>query len=79
PIFRALVEQIYVLFPQDNDAGEIRQGVFPGTGLGMVLPQVSTNARAGLIEAIHAPPYSLKADQPELASALHYNADELFP
>ncbi|AAO58969.1 MULTISPECIES: ABC transporter ATP-binding protein [Pseudomonas] len=79
PIFRALVEEIYVLMTQDNDAGEIRQGVFPGTGLGMVLPQVSTNALAGLIEAIHAPPYSLKADLPELASALHYNADELFP
>ncbi|RMO65558.1 ABC transporter [Pseudomonas syringae pv. aptata] len=79
PIFRALVEEIYVLMTQDNDAGEIRQGVFPGTGLGMVLPQVSTNALAGLIEAIHAPPYSLKADLPELAAALHYNADELFP
>ncbi|GKQ48306.1 AAA-associated domain-containing protein [Pseudomonas syringae] len=79
PIFRALVEEIYVLMTQDNDTGEIRQGVFPGTGLGMVLPQVSTNALAGLIEAIHAPPYSLKADLPELASALHYNADELFP
>ncbi|AHG43440.1 nitrate ABC transporter ATP-binding protein [Pseudomonas syringae CC1557] len=79
PIFRALVEEIYVLMTQDNDAGEIRQGVFPGTGLGMVLPQVSTNALAGLIEAIHAPPYNLKADLPELAAALHYNADELFP
>ncbi|EPN16265.1 ABC transporter, partial [Pseudomonas syringae pv. actinidiae ICMP 18804] len=54
------MEEIYVLMTQDNDAGEIRQGVFPGTGLGMVLPQVSTNALAGLIEAIHAPPYSLK-------------------
>ncbi|MBI6680169.1 nitrate/sulfonate/bicarbonate ABC transporter ATP-binding protein [Pseudomonas viridiflava] len=79
PIFQALVEEIYVLMTQDSDAGETRQGVFPGTGLGMVLPHVSTNALAGLIEAIHAPPYGMKADLPELASALHYNADELFP
>ncbi|MEE4131387.1 MULTISPECIES: AAA-associated domain-containing protein [Pseudomonas] len=79
PIFQALVEDIYVLMTQDSDAGETRQGVFPGTGLGMVLPHVSTNALAGLIEAIHAPPYGMKADLPELAGALHYNADELFP
>ncbi|MBI6701811.1 AAA-associated domain-containing protein [Pseudomonas viridiflava] len=79
PVFQALVEDIYVLMTQDSDAGETRQGVFPGTGLGMVLPHVSTNALAGLIEAIHAPPYGMKADLPELASALHYNADELFP
>ncbi|MEE4086593.1 nitrate/sulfonate/bicarbonate ABC transporter ATP-binding protein [Pseudomonas viridiflava] len=79
PIFQALVEEIYVLMTQDSDAGETRQGVFPGTGLGMVLPHVSTNALAGLIEAIHAPPYGMKADLPELAGALHYNADELFP
>ncbi|KIQ32862.1 AAA-associated domain-containing protein [Pseudomonas viridiflava] len=79
PVFQALVEEIYVLMTQDSDAGETRQGVFPGTGLGMVLPHVSTNALAGLIEAIHAPPYGMKADLPELASALHYNADELFP
>ena len=79
PVFQALVEDIYVLMTQDSDAGETRQGVFPGTGLGMVLPHVSTNALAGLIEAIHAPPYCMKADLPELAGALHYNADELFP
>ncbi|MEE4070611.1 nitrate/sulfonate/bicarbonate ABC transporter ATP-binding protein [Pseudomonas viridiflava] len=79
PVFQALVEEIYVLMTQDSDAGETRQGVFPGTGLGMVLPHVSTNALAGLIEAIHAPPYGMKADLPELAGALHYNADELFP
>ncbi|WP_122553204.1 AAA-associated domain-containing protein [Pseudomonas viridiflava] len=79
PVFQALVEEIYVLMTQDSNAGETRQGVFPGTGLGMVLPHVSTNALAGLIEAIHAPPYGMKADLPELAGALHYNADELFP
>ncbi|MEE4148177.1 nitrate/sulfonate/bicarbonate ABC transporter ATP-binding protein [Pseudomonas viridiflava] len=79
PVFQALVEDIYVLMTQDSNAGETRQGVFPGTGLGMVLPHVSTNALAGLIEAIHAPPYGMKADLPELAGALHYNADELFP
>nr|WP_253937889.1 AAA-associated domain-containing protein [Dickeya dadantii] len=45
----------------------------------MVLPLVSTNSLAGLIEAVHAAPYDGKADLPELANALQYTADELFP
>ncbi|MFH7495265.1 nitrate ABC transporter ATP-binding protein, partial [Pseudomonas syringae pv. tagetis] len=48
PFFRALVVEIYVLMSQDNDAGEFREGVFPATRLGMVLPQVSSKALAGL-------------------------------
>lgn len=79
PAFRALVEEIYVKMTGDDASGAMRPGVFPGTGLGMVLPQVTTNTLAGLIEAIHAPAYGGKADLPELASELHYTADELFP
>jgi NitT/TauT family transport system ATP-binding protein len=79
PAFRALVEEIYVKMTGDDAVGVTRPGAFPGTGLGMVLPQVSTNTLAGLIEAIHAPAYGGKADLPELASELHYTADELFP
>ncbi|GAB7204726.1 nitrate/sulfonate/bicarbonate ABC transporter ATP-binding protein [Dickeya oryzae] len=79
PAFRALVEDIYVKMTTDNSAGTARQGIFPGSGLGMVLPLVSTNSLAGLIEAVHAAPYAGKADLPELANALQYTADELFP
>lgn len=45
----------------------------------MVLPLVSTNTLAGLIEAVHAHPYDGHADLPALASTLHYSVDELFP
>ena len=41
-----------------------RDGRFPGTGIAMVLPDISTNVLSGLIEAIAAPPYSGKADLP---------------
>lgn len=79
PAFRALVEDVYVRMTQRPQPGEPRQGLFPGTGLGMVLPRVSTNALAGLTEAIVAAPHDGKADLPELASALNYEADDLFP
>lgn len=45
----------------------------------MVLPRVSTNALAGLMEAVAAVPYNGKADLPQLASELHYEVDDLFP
>ena len=43
----------------------------------MLLPTVSTNTFAGLMEALAAEPFNGKADLPELAAALHYEADEL--
>ncbi|MHC8367526.1 ABC transporter ATP-binding protein [Pseudomonas sp. ZT5P21] len=79
PAFQALVEQIYVQMTGGGEVDTQRQGLFPGTGVGMVLPPVSTNALAGLIEAVNAHPYDGRADLPALASTLHYSADELFP
>ncbi|UAJ10842.1 ABC transporter ATP-binding protein [Glacieibacterium megasporae] len=79
PAFRALVEDIYVRMTKKAAPGEARDGLFPGTGISMVLPRVSTNTLAGLMEAIAAPPYSGKADLPQLARELQYEADELFP
>jgi len=43
-----------------------------------VLPRVSTNTMAGLMEAVSAQPFNGKADLPDLAEALHFEADELF-
>src|SRR5258708_9198209 len=56
-----------------------RKESFPGLGLGSVLPHVSSNVLAGLMEAVAAPPFNGKADLPEIASDLTMEIDELFP
>ncbi len=81
PSFRELVERIYVEMtarPEGGAAGG-RQERFPGLGIGSVLPHVSSNLLAGLIEAVAAAPFSGKADLPEIASDLQMEIDELFP
>ena len=78
PAFRRLVDSIYARMTQ-RGAAEERQndGLFPGMGIGMVLPRVSTNTMAGLMEAVSAQPFNGRADLPDLAEALHFEADEL--
>jgi NitT/TauT family transport system ATP-binding protein len=81
PSFRELIERIYVEMtarPKGGTAGG-RQGRFPGLGIGSVLPQVSSNLLAGLMEAVAAAPFNGKADLPEIASDLQMEIDELFP
>jgi NitT/TauT family transport system ATP-binding protein len=80
PEFRQLVDKIYALMTQRSDSKEKnRDGNFPGLGFGMVLPRVSTNSLAGLLEALVAPPYEGKADLPHIAATLQMEVDELFP
>ncbi|HVP87479.1 MAG TPA: nitrate/sulfonate/bicarbonate ABC transporter ATP-binding protein [Casimicrobiaceae bacterium] len=80
PTFRSIVDTIYTrMTTRAPGAAGTRDGVFPGTGLGMVLPDVSTNLMAGLVETLAAPPYQGRADLPPLASALQLEADELLP
>ncbi|NGM49369.1 nitrate/sulfonate/bicarbonate ABC transporter ATP-binding protein [Caulobacter sp. 602-2] len=81
PAFRELVERIYAQMTRRElpPATAARDGVFPGTGLSMELPRVSTNVMAGLIEALHAAPFDGRAPMSDLASDLQYEADELFP
>jgi NitT/TauT family transport system ATP-binding protein len=80
PEFRQLVDAIYARMTQHSDAKEkSRDGNFPGLGFGMVLPRVSTNSLAGLLEALAAPPYAGKADLPEIAATLQMEINELFP
>ena len=79
PNFRQLVDDIYARMtarPTDKPA---REGVFPGTGISMVLPRVSPNVLAGLMEAVAAEPYNGRADLPPLADDLHMEIDDLFP
>jgi NitT/TauT family transport system ATP-binding protein len=81
PSFRELVERIYVEMtarPKGSTAGG-RQERFPGLGIGSVLPQVSTNLMAGLMESVAAAPFNGTADLPKIASELQLEIDELFP
>jgi NitT/TauT family transport system ATP-binding protein len=80
PEFRQLVDKIYALMtrrPEPVLPG--REGSFPGLGLGMALPVVSTNTLAGLIETIAGQPHKGRADLPALAADFHMEIDDLFP
>jgi NitT/TauT family transport system ATP-binding protein len=78
PDFRQLVEKIYALMTQRPEPKLV--GPQPtGAGLGVALPQVSTNSLAGMLEEIWAPPYNGAADLPHLADSLQMEIDDLFP
>src|SRR5579864_3028507 len=63
PAFRQMVDDIYALMTRRTAPRQPgRDGLFPGTGIGMVLPRVSTNSIAGLLEEVAASPYNGKAD-----------------
>jgi NitT/TauT family transport system ATP-binding protein len=80
PGFRDLVEKIYALMTQRPDPTKTAtRETATSTGLGLALPRVSTNALAGMLEEIAAPPYNGKADLPHLADSLQLEIDELFP
>lgn len=81
PAFRDLVECIYVEMTTRSalvPAGR-RTEYFPGTGIGTILPYVSSNSLSGLLEAVAAAPYNGEADLPVIASSLHMEINELFP
>src|ERR1700727_230184 len=71
PSFRELVERIYVeMTARPAGGAHARNERFPGLGIGTVLPHVSSNVLAGLMEAVAAPPFNGKADLPEIVSVL---------
>jgi NitT/TauT family transport system ATP-binding protein len=78
PGFRMLVEDIYARMTVKGGA-PTREGLFPGTGIAMALPRVSTNLMSGLIETVAADPYRGRADLPPLAAELRLDIDDLFP
>jgi NitT/TauT family transport system ATP-binding protein len=78
PRFRQLVDDIYARMTSGPTSKTAREG-FPGTGISMVLPRVSSNVLAGLMEAVAAEPYNGRADLPPLAASLQMEIDELFP
>lgn len=79
PAFRALVERIYVEMTARPRATGARFELFPGVGIGTVLPRVSSNLLSGLMEAVAAEPSNGKADLPEIAARLQMEIDDLFP
>jgi len=81
PSFRELVERIYVEMTARTPApaAGARTEIFPGHGIGSILPHVSSNELSGLLEAVAAAPYNGMADLPKLAAELQMEIDELFP
>ena len=80
PEFRQLVDRIYALMTRRKEPTYPgREGTFPGLGVGMALPQVSTNTLAGLMETIAGPPFKGRADLPALADETLMTVDDLFP
>ena len=80
PPFRALVDDIYARMTAQQTQPQLpRDGLFPGTGISMVLPRVSTNSLAGLIEEVDGTPFDGRASMAGLADSLQLEVDELFP
>jgi NitT/TauT family transport system ATP-binding protein len=79
PEFRQLVDKIYALMTRRPEPAQAGGAGFPGLGLGMALPDLSTNLLAGLMETIAGMPYKGRADMPELAEEYHMEIDDLFP
>jgi NitT/TauT family transport system ATP-binding protein len=79
PKFRQLVDDIYARMPARPAGKPAREGLFPGTGIAMVLPRISPNVLAGLMETVAGEPYNGRADLPALATSLQMEIDELFP
>ncbi|TAL82153.1 MAG: nitrate/sulfonate/bicarbonate ABC transporter ATP-binding protein [Beijerinckiaceae bacterium] len=80
PEFRQMVDKIYALMTRRPvPTAPARDGAFSGLGLGMSLPNISTNLLAGMLEAVAATPYNGRADLPALADDLQMTIDDLFP
>ncbi|MEG3143507.1 nitrate/sulfonate/bicarbonate ABC transporter ATP-binding protein [Sphingomonas sp. RT2P30] len=79
PPFRALVDDIYARMTARAPVTPTRDGHFPGIGISMVLPRVSTNTLAGLIEEVDGTPFDGRASMAELADSLQLEIDDLFP
>jgi len=81
--FRKFVDDIYGRMTNPNDPAlkmERREaGAVATAGVAMVLPEVSTNLLAGLMETLAGEPFNGKADLPEIADELTLEVDELFP
>jgi NitT/TauT family transport system ATP-binding protein len=80
PAFAALVDRIYVeMTARRSDRLAPKLDRIPGTGFGMILPDVPMGLISGLAEELAASPYNGRADLPEIASDRQMEVDDLFP
>lgn len=76
--FRRLVDDVYERLTASLESRR-RGAATTAMGAGAILPNVSTNLLAGLMEALAGQPFEGKADLPELADELTMEVDDLFP
>src|SRR5262249_6225766 len=79
PSFRMRVERMYVEMTARRTDAPPRPELFPGLGIGTVMPRVSSTLLSGLMEKVAEPPFNGTADLPKIASDLQMEIDELFP
>ncbi|MGN6748697.1 MAG: ABC transporter ATP-binding protein [Xanthobacteraceae bacterium] len=79
PRFREQVEKIYVAMTARTPTPIGISDRLPLATINTVLPRVSANLLAGLVETLAAAPYNGRADLPVLADELHLEVDDLFP
>ena len=77
PSFRQMVDDIYALMT-DRRSADASRGI-PELKMGSLLPEVSTNLMAGLIETLAAEPYNGHAGLPTVAERRLLEVDDLFP
>ncbi len=81
PKFREIVDQIYSLMTTPMGVPITEQIItFKTIDMHYSLPQVEISSLTGFIETIASPEYAnRKVELPELAEALHFEIDDLFP
>lgn len=81
PRFREIVDQIYSLMTTPMGVPITEQIItFKTIDMHYSLPQVEISSLTGFIETIASPEYAnRKVELPELAEALHFEIDDLFP
>lgn len=80
--FRAIVDQIYTLMttPAGVPVAAAEAITFKTIDMHYHLPEVEISSLTGFIETLAAPEYAnRKVGLPELAEALHFEIDDLFP
>lgn len=78
PAFEDFVDRIYVEMTARRIERLARAERAAGS-IGTLLTHVSSSVISGLVEALAAAPYNGRADLPDIASDLQFEADELFP
>ena len=79
PEFRQVVDYIYNVMTARPVQPVHQRGKGQQNSIGERLQHVSTNALAGMMEALHAKQYDGRADLPHLANELTMEVDQLLP